>query len=241
MAIGPTICLHDPPSASARSPISPFVQSGRTHPPIRLPDPTGRSDHPPDPPVAARTHPFASALAYPSVPARGGLDGFLHNRTPKPSVSYPPDPVSTPPPQPVALSAHSCNPVAPIRPIRPAVAIGPTIYLHNPPCASARSPISPSCNPVAPIRPIRPAVAICRMVYLHGLPAVRRGIGTPGKGICPPPEPDNSCRQPHPDLSRTPLRLPVSTTGGTKSAGRRWNEKTGSPGPGRDAAGQEFQ
>ena len=139
VAIDPTICLHDPPSASARSPISPFVQSGRTHPPIRLPDPTGRSDHPPDPPVAARTHPFASALAYPSVPARGGLDGFLHNRTPKPSVSYPPDPVSTPPPQPVALSAHSYNRSAPIRPIR----------LPDPTGRSARSPVSASTHPFA--------------------------------------------------------------------------------------------
>ena len=168
-----------------------------------------------------------------------------------------------PPPQPVARSAiraiqpHlSAYPSEPIHLFRPAVAIGPIICLHDPPSASARPPYQPIVqsgrthppDPPAPIRlsartrpPVPASGGDCRMVYLHGLPAVRRGIGTPGKGICPPPEPDNSCRQPHPDLSRTPLRLPVSTTGGTKSAGRRWNEKTGSPGPGRDAAGQEFQ
>ena len=86
----------------------------------------------------------------------------LHNRTPKPSVSYPPDPVSTRPPRPAYPFSHSCNPVARIRlsarthpPVPTSGGDWTDNCLHDPPSASARSPFSHSCNPAAPIRPIR--------------------------------------------------------------------------------------
>ena len=145
-----------------------------------------------------------------------------------------------------------------IRPFRSAVANCSTVCLHDstpipipllyPPlpasggelvrrfvCMTARPYPSP-CS----IRPFRPTDRLPAQPARRSAGGKYGGI--PRKGICRHPRyRTTSCWQPHPDLSRTPLACPFSTTGGTKSAGRRWNEKTGSPGPGRDAAGQEFQ
>ena len=154
------------PSASARLPIQPFVQSGRTHPPIRTHSPARSGQrwrlvrhfvctttHPPQPvhPIS----PFLQSVSThpPDPPARPNWTiRPIRPLRPAPIRSHPPLPIrpnpstcsgqrwrldrqfvcmTHPPPQPVALSAHSCNPAAPIRPIRPAVAIYWMVCLHG--------------------------------------------------------------------------------------------------------------